>query len=223
MDRSTRRWQFRQIVAWLMIVALAPLQSGCVNALATAAWLVKGNDVDADWNGLRNKRVAVVCRPLVELQYSTGTRSAQELAVIVGRLMSQRVRKITIVDPREVAEWTDENDWDDFAEVGKALKADMVVGIDVEEFSLYQSQTLYQGKARLAVTVYDVADGGKTVYNKSIPRVVYPPNRGVDTSLPEDDFRRRFVAHLADIVGRHFYSHDGQADVALDAQGFHDE
>ena len=147
----------------------------------------------------------------------------QELAVEVGRLLSQRVRKITIVDPREVAEWTDENDWDDFTEVGKALKADMVVGIDVEEFSLYQSQTLYQGKARLAITVYDVADGGKTAYSKTIPRIIYPPNRGVDTSMPEDDFRRRFVAHLADMVGRHFYSHDAQADVALDAKGFQDE
>ena len=222
MDRSTRRLS-RQATAWLMILLLAPLQTGCVNALATAAWLVKGNDVNADYNGLRNKRVAIVCRPLVELQYSAGTRSAQDLAVEVGAMLAQRVRKISIVDPREVAEWTDEHDWEDFTEVGQALKADMVVGIDVEEFSLYQSQTLYQGKARLAITVYDVADGGKTVYRKAIPRITFPPNRGVDTAMPEDDFRRRFVVHLADMVGRHFYSHDAQADVALDAKGFNSE
>ncbi len=221
MDRTTRRSLV--LLIGVVLSALVASQSGCVNALATAAWLVKGNDVGADYNGLRHKRVAVVCRPLVELQYSTGMRSAQELAIEVGHLLSQRVRRISVVDSREVAEWTDEHDWDDFSEVGKALKADMVVGIDVEEFSLYQSQTLYQGKTRLAITVYDVADGGKVVFQKSLPRVVFPPNRGVDTSMPEDDFRRRFVAHLADLIGRHFYSHDSQADVALDAKGFNTE
>ena len=31
----------------------------------------------------------------------------------------------------------------------RRLNADMVVGIDLEEFSLYQGQTLYQGKANV--------------------------------------------------------------------------
>ena len=222
MDRSTPLPRVHALAACLFLT-LVVTQSGCVSALATVAWMVKGNNVDADWNGLRNKRVAVVCRPLVELQYSAGSRSAQDLAVQVGKLLEQRMRKISIVDPREVAEWTDEHDWEDYSEVGQALKADMVVGIDVEEFNLYQSQTLYQGKARLAITVYDVANEGKVAYQKAIPRIVFPPNRGVDTSTPEEDFRQRFVAHLADIIGRHFYSHDGQSDVALDAKGFNTE
>jgi hypothetical protein len=221
MDRTTRR--SLGLLAGVVLLAFLTSQSGCVNALATAAWLVKGNDVGADYNGLRNKRVAVVCRPLVELQYSTGIRSTQEMATEVGNLLAHRVKRMTLVDPREVTEWTDEHDWDDFAEVGQALKADMVVGIDVEEFSLYQSQTLYQGKSRVAITVYDVADGGKVVFKKSLPRVIFPPNRGVDTAMPEDEFRARFVAHLSDLIGRHFYSHDAQADVALDAKGFTSE
>ncbi len=223
MDRSTRPSRWSPCLSLLAVLLLAATQGGCVNALATAAWMIKGNDVDADWNGLRNKRVAVVCKPLVELQYSNGSRSAQDLSVEVGKLLSQRVKKISVVDAREVAEWTDEHDWDDYAEVGKALKADLVVGIDIDEFSLYQSQTLYQGKARMNVTVYDVAEGGKVVYQKPIPRIIFPPNRGVDTSMPEDDFRRRFVSQLADVIGRHFYSHDAQADIALDAVGFKSE
>src|SRR5579863_4532197 len=104
MDRSNSLARARTVVA-LVLLALFAAQSGCVSALTTVAWLVKGNDVDADWNGLRHKRVAVVCRPLVELQYSAGSRSAQDLAVQVGKLLQQRVRKISIVDPRDVAEW----------------------------------------------------------------------------------------------------------------------
>ena len=53
MDRTTRR--FLILTVGLVTLAILASQSGCVNALATAAWLVKGNDVGADFNGLRNK------------------------------------------------------------------------------------------------------------------------------------------------------------------------
>lgn len=222
MDRSARRG-LTVFVTCLLVCAMAATQNGCVSALATALWVIKGNDVKPEFDKLHGKRVAIVCRPLVELQYSTGARSAQDLSNELGRLLAKRVRKINVVDPRAIAEWTDNHEWSDFAEVGRAVKADMVIGVDIEEFSLYQSQTLYQGRSRLVVTVYDVAADGEVVYHKSIPRVAYPPNRGVDTAMPEDDFRRRFVAHLADLVGRHFYSHDSQADFALDSKGIGDE
>ena len=39
------------------------------------------------------------------------------------------------------------------------MKADMVVGIDLEGFSLFQGQTLYQGKANATVRVYDCQQG----------------------------------------------------------------
>ena len=65
--------------------------------------------------------------------------------------------KIKTVNQRKVAKWTDENTWEEYAEVGKAMKADMVVGINLEGFSLFQGQTLYQGKANATVRVYDCA------------------------------------------------------------------
>jgi len=219
MERSTR-----QCLCIILAVALAMptvlTQCGCVAALTTAVWLIKGNDVKAEYDGLKHKRVAVVCRPLEGLQYTAGGRTPQDLASQVGRLLAKRVKGIKVIDQREVAKWTDEHDWEDYIEVGKQLKADMIVGISLEEYGLYQSQTLYQGKARMNIKVYDVAAGGDSVWHKSIPRLNYPPNRGVDTSMPEEDFRKRFVTHLADVIGRHFYSHDAQADLALDAEPF---
>ncbi len=63
-------------------------------------------------------------------------------------------------------EWADENNWDEYVEIGKALNADMVVGLDLEEFSLYQGQTLYQGKANIKIPVYDVAQGKEPVFER---------------------------------------------------------
>jgi len=219
MERSTHNSLCLILSFAIALPALVPT-CGCVGALTTAAWLIKGNDVNAEYNGLKNKRVAVICRPLEGLQYTAGGRTPQDLATQVGRLLQKKVRGVTIIDQREIAKWTDEHDWDDYIEVGKQLKADMVVGISLEEYSLYQSQTLYQGKARMNIKVYDVAAGGESVWHKSIPRIAYPPNRGVDTAMAEEDFRHRFATHLADIVGRHFYSHDAEADLALDAEPF---
>lgn len=219
MERSAHHC-VRFFMAFAVAMSTLAPTIGCVGALSTAAWLIKGNDVNAEYNGLKNKRVAVICRPLDVLNYTSGGRTPQDLAAQVGRQLQRRVRGITVIDQREIAKWTDENDWDDYVEVGKQLKADMVIGIGLEEYGLYQSQTLYQGKARMNVKVYDVAAGGESVWHKSIPRVLYPPNRGVDTSVPEEDFRQKFVLHLADIVGRHFYSHDAQADLGIDAEPF---
>jgi hypothetical protein len=140
-----------------------------------------------------------------------------DLARQVSTLLRQHVSKIKIVDPQKVAEWTDANDWSEYTEVGKALGADIVVGIDLQEFRLYQGQTLYQGRASLMVTVHDCKEGGKLVYEKPVPRAIYPPNTGIPTSdLPEVEFRRKFVRVLADQIARHFYAHDPHADLNQD-------
>ena len=83
-----------------------------------------------------------------------------------------------MIDQRKVAKWTDENTWEEYSEVGKAMKADMVVGIDLESFSIFQGQTLYQGKANATIKVSIVSKGGKLVFDKSIPQCGLPPERG---------------------------------------------
>ena len=216
MDRPSVR--YGTAVALMLALAMAVLPSfGCRSTLATAVYLIKGTDVDPDFAELKNKRVAVVCRPLVTLQYRNAS-AARDLAQEVSLLLEQKVPKIKIIDQRKVSEWTDENTWEEYAEVGKALKADMVVGIDLEGFSIFQGQTLYQGKANATIRVYDCNEGGKVVFKKILPQSKYPPNSGVPTSERlEAEFRREFVAVLADQIGRHFYAHDPHADLALDA------
>ena len=139
------------------------------------AYLFKGTDVDADFADLKGKKVVVVGRPMVSLQYAN-SNVGRELAQQISALLKEEVPKIKIVDQRKIAKWTDENTWEEYPEVGKAMKADMVVAVDLESFSLYQGQTLYQGKANATIRVFDCKKNGKEVFRKSIPQCVYPPN-----------------------------------------------
>ena len=197
--------------------------AGCRTALTTAVYLVKGTNVDAEYKGLKEKKVVVVCRPLASLTYRD-SHVARDLAREISILLRDNVPKINVVDQSKVTEWLDENDWTDFTDVGEALEVDTVVGIDLLSFSIYQGQTLYQGKANTAVKVYDLTDGeNKVVFEKELPQLLYPPNTGVETlSRPEPEFRRKFVHILADQIGRHFYPHDRHADFAIDATALHD-
>lgn len=202
------------VAGLLLCVAAA---SGCTQALLTGVYLAKGVERPAEFKELKGKKVAVVCRPLVELQYSSSS-AAQRLAGTVTLLLKDKVKKIELVSQQKIETWTDANDWQDFAEVGKAMKTDYVVGVEIEDFKLYQGQTIYQGRARVSVKVCDMAKGGEVVYEKSIPEIVYPPQGGVPTSeKPEEEFRRQFIGVVAEQVGRLFYGYDYRRDVAIDS------
>lgn len=190
--------------------------SGCT-LMATAMYVIQGANTAADFDGLRGKRVAVVCRPVTSLHFRDSSVS-RDLAKQVGTLLEKHVPKIEIVDQREVFEWADENDWEEYVDIGKAVKADVVVGLDLEEFNLYQGQTLYQGKANLKVTVFDVVTGKEPVFERNLPQSVYPPNAAIPAGeKPEAQFRRQFVAYLARQVAHYFYDHDPTVEFANDS------
>ena len=211
----------RRRIAVVLFLAIALLPTfGCREVMTTAMYLWKGTDVDPDFDGLKDKTVAVVCRPTASLQYRNANVS-RDLAQKITALLQKQVPKIKTIDQRKIAKWTDENTWEDYVEVGRAVKADLVVGVDLESFSLYQGQTLYQGKANAAVRVYDCKKGGKMVFEKTLPQSVYPPNSAVPTSeRTEPDFRCEFVGVLADQIARYFFTHDPYADVGQDSTAF---
>ncbi len=214
MDRPSIR--FAAVGAVLVAVAALSFSGGCQSALTTALYLIKGTDVDPDYPGLKGKKVAVVCRPITELSYANSGVS-RDLVQQMSKLLNERVPRIKVVDAQKVNKWCDENAWEEYVEVGKALKADVVVGVELEKFSIYQAQTLYQGKANAIVRVYDCKDGGKVLFEKILPQVLYPPNTFIQTSdVQETEFRREFVGVLADQIARHFYSHDPYADLGQD-------
>jgi hypothetical protein len=209
-------------LAGSVLAALVLSTAGGCSVLPFIAYLYQGLATPAEYDGLKGKRVAVICRPVASLQFESSSVS-RELSMAVANLLEQNVKHIKLIDQDEVDKWEDENNWDNYIQIGKALKADMVVGIDLDQFSLLQGQTLYQGKASVELSVYDLNKPTKRpAFQKSLPQRMYPPNAPIPAAeKPLAEFQRQFIEVLADQIGRHFYDHDSTKDFAADSAAHH--
>ena len=213
MDRlfPTRNW-----VASFLAVCVVATSTGCSGLLVTALYLVKGYDIPADYKGLEKKRVVVFCSPPASLEYRYAGAD-RELAKRVGILLQQNVKGIDVVNPAEVENWTDERDMEDVTDLAKAVKADMVVHVELEDFNLQKGSTLYQGQANVVLKVLDMQDGGREAYEKNLNQILYPINSGVPAQeKPIQVFRRQYISVLAEHIAKHFYKHDPHMDFATD-------
>ncbi len=231
MDRPSLH---HKIPLYLSLLSLCVIVSGgCVSGLATMMYLFKGTNVDAEYKYLKGKTVAVIVRPVVDLQYCN-PNVPLELGQQINICLQKNVPKIKTIEQQKVNAWCDENDPEDVTALGKALKADMVVSVELGGFSLFQGQTIYQGRAISSIQVFDCRDEQKKakdkdmpkkdkdasdniVFEKSLPETKYPPNTGVPTADKQEyEFRQEFIKILADQIARHFYAHDSHADFAQD-------
>ena len=196
----------------LLATALLVACSGC-STLLTAAYILMPEDTPAEFKGLKGKHVAVVCKPIVELEFADAG-SGRELAATVGAILERNVRKARVIDQQEVARWIDEHAWVDYPTVGKALDADLVVGIDLAEFRLHEGATLYRGRATAHVRVFDIATG-KVVFEKRYDDFQYPADGAVPTSdRSEPQFRGMFLQILAGRIARSFHAYDSRTSFA---------
>jgi hypothetical protein len=192
----------------LAVLVLLPLLSGC-STLLTVAYLVRPHDVPAEFAGLKGSHVAIVCRPIVELEFSDAG-SARELTNVVDQQLRQRIRGINVIGQHEVARWLDENSWVDYPALGKAIDADYVVGIDLEQFRLFEGSTLYRGRAAVTVRVFEVKTG-EVVFQKRIDKYEFPANGAIPTSdRSESEFRTMFLTMLGQRIARSFYAYESR-------------
>ena len=200
------------------VALLAPCLGGC-STLLTVAYLVQPADVPAEFKGLKGKHVAVVCRPIVELEFSDAG-SARELAALVDSQIKTNVRKVAVIGQQEVSRWLDENSWVDYPTLGKALDADYVVGIDLERFRLHEGSTLYRGRATATVRVFDVKTGA-VAFEKRIDDFSFPANSGIpSTDRSESQFRAMFLDMLARRVSRCFHAYESRETFAEESLTF---
>ncbi|TWT99673.1 hypothetical protein Pla108_06160 [Botrimarina colliarenosi] len=211
----------------LALAALTLLPSaGCLHMLlATGIYMFQGGNIkDAECEALNGKRVVVFCSQPASQEFRHAGASRQ-IAQRVSELLEVNLRKkekIDVVPQRQVDAWIDENDSDDYLELGKAVKADLIVYIDLAHFELFAGQTVYQGNSDVKLTVFDMNDGGRRVWDKELGEILYPVNAPIAIqSKSPATFQKEYVNVLSEAVGKHFYPHDPTANWAMDAMAAH--
>jgi hypothetical protein len=219
MERS-RSLSSRVQAATLLLIAAAAVtsSSGCASVLATGIYVLQGgNMVPPEFEGLEDQKVVVVCRPPSTNEYRHAGAS-RAVSQRVSELLVEHVKKVDVVNPREVDEWLDQSDWGDYKELGRAVRADKVVYIELNDFDLFKGSTLYQGRADVTVTIYDMKNNGKMAWDRHLGEILYPTNSGIPAQdKPEQQFEREFVSIVATRVAEHFYKHDANSEFAIDA------
>jgi hypothetical protein len=208
----------RRCLLLLAAAGLVATSPGC-GLLATVAYLVKGNPtVPAKFTGLKGKRVAVVC---LDVHSLAGPGSeADAVAKAVALTLGANVPDVKMVRQTDVADWIDNQTGDltDYRDVGRGVKADMVVGIDLLSFNLHEGQTLLKGRARVGVKVYDMTKGnGELAYESAPKEIAWPENGARHVTENEANFRAIFIHTLALKIARDFYAYEQLEDFAVDA------
>ncbi len=208
-----------RLLTVLGLIASVLTAAGCMGPLLTGMYLFGAGDVKAKYTGLKKKKVVVVCHPITDLQYSNMS-AVNEISRQIGLKLKANVSSLTLVDSQDVDRWMDENQWEDAVEIGRAFKADKVVLVELENFSVLLGQTLYQGKANYVLKVIDCKTGDIDFEVTPNP-VSWPANSAIPTQdKPENKFRAQFIGVVADQIARHFYAYDARNYFAEDATAF---
>ena len=208
----------------VLLLAMAVTScTGCLHSLlATGIYIWQGgNVVAAECEKLEEQRVVVICRPPSSYEYRHAG-AARSVGKRVSALVGMNVPGIDVVSPREVDNWIDEQDWDNFKDLARSVKATRVVYIELDHFSLHKGKTLYQGNADINIDVYDMEERGHLVWSRHVGQLLFPKNSGIpaqDKSV--QNFQQQFVEIVAEHIAQHFYKHNPDASFAMDAIANH--
>jgi hypothetical protein len=201
----------------ILILAVSLAASPGCGLLSTVTYWIYGNKSPARFSGLEGKRVAVVCLDADSLK-GPGSE-ADRIAKTVATTLGYNVPDITIVRQSEIADWFDSHNQDvaDYCEIGRGVKADMVLGIDLESFSIHEGQTLLKGRARVATRVYDLERGGEVAFESPTREIAWPESGARHITENEANFRTIFIHTLAQKIARDFFAYETAEDFGLDA------
>ncbi|MEW4453979.1 hypothetical protein AB1L30_14990 [Bremerella sp. JC817] len=204
---------FSSIVPLGLICLLLVGNGGCVGMLAA---LLHTDTVSARYTGLEGKKVAVLCvaGPSFYSENSTSRRIAEQ----VESLIMSKSDKVKIISQQKIDDWKDRSGWDnmDYREAGKSLGADMVIAIDLARFEIQPNPGIFKGHAEYAVSVYDINDDGRLVFQDTPSAIEFPINELAYVSSSEREFRSSFLRLISHRIARNFYKYDSREDLMLD-------
>ena len=209
--------RFRHWQPVVILLCLTLPLTGC-GLLAHSLYVIKGNKVKPLYDDLHGQRIAVIC---MASSPAAGPNSPSGMiAQEVSKILTKNVKDIELVRQSEIADWIDRNHWDelDYLELGRGVKADRVIALDLESFRLREGKTLFKGRATVTTTVYDLTKEGKIGYKATAHDFMFPQNGARHTAeTTEASFRRMYIRALGRHLAKAFYSYDMEEDFAYDA------
>lgn len=199
---------------WSALLCLCGAWCGCTQ-MAVLGYLIGGPpSIEPDFDRETGKSlehpdvtVAVVCYADPKLKLQHPRIDSEVAAAVAYRLIAN---KIKVVQPEAVNAWIDQHrEWEQAAEVGKALKANHVIEIELAFFDLYEenSTTLYRGRTEAYINVHEIDEDGRgeRVFKKELD-FAFPtqvPRSAYDQSLI--NFKQEYLSRLSEKIGFIFY------------------
>jgi hypothetical protein len=223
-NRIVTRWQTvsskcanalaKTTLVWVACV-LASMACGC-SLLSHAIYFVKGNDAPAEFDELKEKRIAVVVG--TNAGYNSDA-SGILMSRHISELFARNIKKVDVVNPEEVDRIINDQATSErtIPAIGERLRAEYVVFVELNNLKLRDGQTLFKGRCNATVSAYKVTHGDRAVFKKSFPEFVYPQHGAPSTDFDEATFQRIYLSELSLRIARTFYPYDPTIDVAKDA------
>ncbi len=210
--------RFAKCVLLLVIpLLLVTTSTGCINQLAGLLYVIKGHKVAPKFQGLEGKRVAVLC--LSDASAYGPDTLTYTVSKHVGIKIAQGVKNVEVVGPGKIESWIDENGWKESKVValGKGVKADMVIVIEIGSYSIHEGATMYKGNADLTVTVYDIKKNGQISFADGPDLFSFPENGRPAVQTSDRQFESFYLARLTEHISKLFVPYDKMESFADDA------
>lgn len=205
------------VLASLGLGLVYGLSSGCVSMAANMLYAIRGNELPAEYDGLTEKRVAVICSTDGA---SAGDAASTLLTSYICTILTEKLPKAHLVPPDEVEQRMEIEGWSktDIGSIGKGLNADQVVIVKISDLKLRDGATLFRGQCNIDVDVYDVKTESRLVFTKKMADHTFPQHGGVPvTDTTEANFRNAYLQLVASRVAALFHKVDPTQEYALDA------
>jgi hypothetical protein len=121
-------------LVFLIAIACGVLgTTGCVKLAANMLWAIRGNDMPAEFDGMKESRIAVVCS-------TTGSGASEAINTLISSNVSsaliRNLPKATLVRQEEMDRFSEIEGWSDGdpLKLAKGVKADFLVAASVDNF-----------------------------------------------------------------------------------------
>lgn len=207
----------KSVILLLLVATSCALATGCVSLAANMLYAIRGNDSPAEFDGMKESRIAVVCS-------TTGSGASEAINSLISSHISsdltRSLAKASVVRQDEIDRFMEIEGWNngDPLKIAKGVKADFLVEVAVDNLKLRDGATLFRGQSDIHVKVYDMKNGGRIAFEKEILEHSFPRNGGTPiTETTEAKFRSAYLQLVSYKISSLFHPVDPTLDVALDA------